>query len=1481
MVICSPRATASRFVEEEIRYFKEIGKSDHILALMIDGEPNVSRDPAKQAAGFDPALECLPEPLRCGAPGADGTIDWTQLTEPIAADARPGGLPNQGFTTVEAYRQWLDRQGGTPVPERRAQVQDYALRLDLSALKIVAGVIGVPLGELTQRDKAYQLEKERRRSRLVRRVAVGFVLLALLAVAGAIIAWAQRGQARKEYQRAEGARQAKVEVLATSYYDQALALLAADRLPEALPYVAASLRLVPGHPLATRMAAALLLDPRLRLPSVRPPEAGRLISAGFAPDGRRAVLNWIGHSPDWYDLQAGRTLGPIPLDQRSGNAVSASFSAGGSCVLLDMMAVHVWPPGELNARPAAQTRMLGFALGDVLLTANAGDSVFTVTKSDVDKLFTSISGDSPIGRLRIVNNATGSIQDLKAHEGLIKAMVAIPGSDQFLTVGSDHFVRQWQPGETTPVAEYRLPAAGLCLAVSPRGNWAVAGAKEATVLQMDLLSHKSWALANIPVTWNARAAAFSPDGRRLAVGFGQSGANEGYVRIWDASTSIPLTNAQACGDWVNHLAFDKGGGRLGYVCAEGKAGLLDAVTGLPLASWQAGTQGDGVSFVADRNALAVAADERTVRIFPAHADVPPQLSIALPDRVQSLAVDASGERAVAVLGTDRTAHVWVSLRDGKMVGATIPHPGQPINRAHLVGGAGGPVVLLLFDDGAVEVWDVAGHRLARHAAAPGLFDIIRNGTDAPEGMNLGFPFAKRFSTGPEQLLVGLVLLKQAEIRQVIEDLQKQAATPGSVPPDPGTVVQKFQGLFSGRIEGWDPVTLAKRWSLECPMPVANPSLSRDGKTLTAMNTSTGRLFVWRRDTLARPWSAPAALPPVSSEGQAGQTDALINYALSPDGRWLCALGSEARVCDLQAPTLQWRTLAAGDAPLSLAMAPADPLVALELRSNQDSGVVQIWNMATGLPVTAKLPHGDTINAMEFSPGGQTLATATDERCVRVWDVGSGRLALPLVKTLGYPKGIAFTDGGRALVCGGNDRQLTLLPIPPAGPTPDWVPAALEALGGNRLDESGQSRAVSMSGFFDCRNAMLAPAGKDGAYWPQVAAWLWHEPGATLPGTAWTRRKLLLLAGLNARRHKDDTLAQVRLREALREPAGNEPIPPGLQRLAGFLEEGQGEHPTMESWDGWHAGEAVEGPAGMRFRWCPPGRFVMGSPSGEPGRQWWEVPHAVTLTSGFWMSETEVTQAQWEQIMGQGALDHALEKLADTTPFNRQGAATTALQATGLKDAAVLRDWTGWFLPGCPMNLVSAPEADDFARRLGSIWQPPSAPTGKPTHWSCTLPSEAQWEYACRAGTTQATYAGAQAGTGKFTSLVLSSIAWYGGNSSVDHNGPGWPSKDWVERESAGDTAGIHPVGLKDPNPWGLRDMLGDVFEWCADGWVRDLTDGSVNPLPDAGGFNRACRGGAADTPVAANRAAARFNEPPAFRGLDLGFRVIFAPEEDE
>ncbi len=188
IAICSPQAVASTYVAEEISYFKQIGKGDNLLAMLVDGEPNSQED------------ECFPMTLRFDSDEA-GNLSKS-VAEPIAADFRiqtqRSNKAQQGWTTPEAYRQDLEATKQYSRSKISAWVDDYSKQHELMKLKIISGILDIPLARLSKRDQAYQILLANKRAKVLRRWLMTVGLLAALAVGGGIFAWLQKQEAVRQ-----------------------------------------------------------------------------------------------------------------------------------------------------------------------------------------------------------------------------------------------------------------------------------------------------------------------------------------------------------------------------------------------------------------------------------------------------------------------------------------------------------------------------------------------------------------------------------------------------------------------------------------------------------------------------------------------------------------------------------------------------------------------------------------------------------------------------------------------------------------------------------------------------------------------------------------------------------------------------------------------------------------------------------------------------------------------------------------------------------------------------------------------------------------------------------------------------------------------------------------------------------------------------------------------------------------------------------
>jgi formylglycine-generating enzyme required for sulfatase activity len=240
--------------------------------------------------------------------------------------------------------------------------------------------------------------------------------------------------------------------------------------------------------------------------------------------------------------------------------------------------------------------------------------------------------------------------------------------------------------------------------------------------------------------------------------------------------------------------------------------------------------------------------------------------------------------------------------------------------------------------------------------------------------------------------------------------------------------------------------------------------------------------------------------------------------------------------------------------------------------------------------------------------------------------------------------------------------------------------------------------------------------------------------------------------------------------------------------------------------------------GMKLVLIPKGQFTMGSPVEEEGSEDDETPHVVTLNADYYLGVTEVTQEQFRRVMGRNPSGYQGEKAAERNP--RTG------RVLRLIDTA-----------NYPVENVTWPEAVEFCRKLSAI------PAEQQASRVYRLPTEAEWEYACRAGSKLAYSFG--------PSLEkLAEHAWFEKNAKSPQ-----------------------PVGTRKPNPWGLYDMHGNVWEWCAD-WMGDYAPAPATaPTGPQQGTDRVVRGGGWDIDADACRSAYRDGGEPATRIESLGFRV--------
>jgi WD40 repeat protein len=614
LVICSPRAVESTYVAKEIQYFKQIGRADRVLAVMVAGEPNARSDVGKQKVGFSPEDECFPEPLQHGV-DAEGNL-LPEHSEPVAADFRlPDG--REGWTSPEAYRQALMREGTASRRTVDEMVKRYHERNELMKLKVIAGILGVPLEKLTRRDKAYQLEKQRQRAKVLARWLIAVTAIGVIAIVLGAGAWWQRNRAlAAEAATAEQSAQRKSLLAASSRADHAAArpLLDGGAWRGGVAHLARALTFDPEN----RAAAAHLWyalayggedSDRDALPLLRCAHPAAVLRASFAAGDTRLVTHARdGHVRMW-NADTGAEVADLLVD--GGAAACIQISPLGDRIAAgnDSGTIVLWAAGDgrlLQQTTPHQGRVLSIAFdvrGERLVTASADSTAHVL-----DATTLSVMG----GALR--------------HEAAVCSASFSPDGRLITTSSADHTARLWSSSDGASIG-------------SP-------------------LKHED----------EVTDAAFSADGRLVITAAGLE------LRVWDVTSTTAVGDPAAFLSIIERVRFKPGSSHV--VACELRnqtVALWDTETGSafeesPSHGWwieppsvaQRGKIVD-CSFSADGLWLGTAGSDGTARIW---TDEILRYGLVLRHdlrnedcTVWTIAFDQSGRRVVTG-GSDGAAYVW-------------------------------------------------------------------------------------------------------------------------------------------------------------------------------------------------------------------------------------------------------------------------------------------------------------------------------------------------------------------------------------------------------------------------------------------------------------------------------------------------------------------------------------------------------------------------------------------------------------------------------------------------------------------------------------------------------------------------------------------------------------------------------------------------------------------------------------------------------
>jgi WD40 repeat protein len=1045
IVVCSPSAVKSKWVAEEIKTFKSLGREERVLCLIVDGEPYASDHPEWNLE------ECFPEPVRYRV-DAKARITG-ERTEPIAADARKGkdgrenaklkllaGMFGVNFSDLKQrdqerkHRQMQMIMAGVGVlfvvfsilmvqlfvektradsalgeaQDQRAEAlrqKGEAIKAQKDAEKARDAAKKSEKDALDARDAATaakELEAKARAAEQTQREAAQLAAKqeakakedALKAKKDAEDAADRAEKARKfaeqqeqiakeQTQKAIDAGKRALSALSVGDFNEATKLIQDGNPATALAYLSRSLANNPNNTSAQARLLSMLEENNWALPLTAPLAHGAPVSmVEFNRPGTR-LLTVAGNAAQLWDPATGKPVGQ-PLAHR-GTVRAASFSPDGQRVVTasDDGTARVWnaTSGQAAGQPLAHK--------DWVYSARFSADSKRIITGTRDKKLTVFEADT--GR---------QIAEPSVLENAVEGVWFSPDGGTALALVENN-AKLWNLANNAQAASLAHKGRVVDADFSPDGKFIVTASLDGTA-QLWLAATGTATNAPLAHTDQVFSAKFSPDGTRVV-----TASKDRTARIWDVATGKPVGQPMPHGLPVNSAVFSPNGRWVATASEDRSARIWDAATGQP--RFQP-LKLDGVArmaaFSPDGSRIAVASAANSAQVWTALSGRPLSLPVSHEQYVNWIAFSPDG-KLFATVAEDRTARVW-STANGKPVTDPLPHNSRV---TYVEFSPDGKYIVTASEDRSARVWDTASGKQ------------IGQQMDHGSWVNMA-----RFSADGRYL----VTASQSFDARVWEATTGKPVTP---PLKPGGNVRAA-------------------------------SFSADGKYVVVSSTD-GNAKLYD----ARTGAAPHA-------GFAHKQD-VRHVAFSRDGKYVATASEDrtARVWEALTGKPVTEPLRHDGAVNWVDFSPPDLKGNILLISASDDRTVRVWDAVTGRPKAEPLVHDAAVRTAMFSPDGQLAVTAPRDKAARVYETSGWK---PVTQPLAHGAPIraaVFSPDGSFVGTASEDRTARVWMLSLPGTAPAWLGQLAEAVGGFQLGEGGGTELVSQP--WERLNAIRTEIAKGG------------------------------------------------------------------------------------------------------------------------------------------------------------------------------------------------------------------------------------------------------------------------------------------------------------------------------------------------------------------------------------------------------------------